>query len=172
MTEPGIADPFNRNALITTTYRWNDLDGDLDFDEGEQGAFVTATGASSSVLNPDLEQPKTHEVTATLERQIGLGFSARTSYVYKRESGLFQSVNVARPFDAFNIPLTAIDPGPDGTLGTSDDGGAVTYYDYCGGVSGRGVRAEHGVEHAGIPERRITTSKWRRRSACRIAGSW
>jgi hypothetical protein len=136
VTEPGIADDFNRNALITTTYRWNDLDGDLDFDEGEQGAFVTATGATSSVLNLDLEQPKTHEVTATLERQIGLGFSARTSYVYKRESGLFQSVNVARPFDAFNIPLTATDPGPDGTLGTSDDGGAVTYYDYAAAFQG------------------------------------
>ena len=38
--------------------------------------------------------------------------------------------NVARPRSAYNIPLTRRDPGPDGVLNTSDDGGTVTIYDY------------------------------------------
>jgi hypothetical protein len=136
VTEPGIGDTFNRNALITTTYRWNDLNGNLDYDDGEQGTFVTATGASSSVLNPDLGQPRTHEATASLERQIGNSFSTRVSYVFKKESDLFQSVNIARPASAFNIPITSQDPGPDGVLGTSDDGGSVTYYDFAASFAG------------------------------------
>jgi len=136
VTEPGIGDAFNRNALITTTYRWNDRNGNLDYNDGELGAFVTATGASSSVLNQGLEQPKTHEATASLERQIGASFSTRVSYVYKRESNLFQSVNQARPFSAYSIPITGRDPGPDGILGTSDDGPSITYYDYSAEFAG------------------------------------
>src|SRR5207253_2106698 len=39
-------------------------------------------------------------------------------------------VNVARPYGAYDIPVAKVDPGPDGVLGTVDDRGAFTVYDY------------------------------------------
>jgi hypothetical protein len=56
--------------------------------------------------------------------------SGRVLYVYKRIVNLYDTINVARPYSAYNIPLTRRDPGPDGIGGTADDGGMVTIYDY------------------------------------------
>ena len=89
-----------------------------------------------SATNPDLKQPKTHEVTASLERQIAANFSARASYVYRREVDRYQNVNVLRPYDAYIIAIPNTDPGPTASLGTSDDGGALTYYDYTAAYAG------------------------------------
>jgi hypothetical protein len=129
-------DTYNRNAANTTTYRWNDLNGSRDYDDGEFGTFVSSTGASSSITNPGLKQPKTHEVTASVERQIASNFSGRVSYIYRRETNRYQTVNVLRPASAYSIPITTTDPGPDGVVGTGDDGGAVTYYDYTAAYAG------------------------------------
>jgi hypothetical protein len=135
-TQATYGDTYNRNAANSATYRWNDLNGNKDYNDGEFGAFVSSTGASSSVSNPDLEQPKTHEVTASIERQIASNFSTRASYIYRREVDRYQSVNILRPASAYSIPVTAIDPGPDGVLNTSDDGGSLTYYDYTAAYAG------------------------------------
>ena len=35
-------------------------------------------------------------------------------------------MNNFRPYEAYNIPVTNRDPGPDGRVGTADDGGLVT----------------------------------------------
>jgi len=135
-TQANYGDTYNSNAANTTTYRWTDLNGNRDYDDGEFGTFVSSTGSSSSVINPDLKQPKTHEVTASLERQIASNFSARLSYVYRQEVARYQNVNVLRPYDAFNIAIAGTDPGPDGVVGTADDGRAVTYYDYAAAYAG------------------------------------
>lgn len=135
-TQANYSDTYNRNALSTTTYRWNDLNGNRDYDDGEFGSFVSATGASASAINPDLKQPKTHEITTSLERQVAANFSTRLSYVYRREVDRYQNVNVLRPYEAYSIPITGKDPGPDGVLNTADDGGAVTYYDYSAAFAG------------------------------------
>ncbi len=135
-TQATYSDTYNRNALSTTTYRWFDLNGNRDYNDGELGPFVSATGASASAINPDLVQPKTHEVTTSLERQVAANFSTRLSYVYRREVDRYQNVNVLRPYEAYSIPITNKDPGPDGVLNTSDDGGAVTYFDYTAAYAG------------------------------------
>ncbi len=135
-TQALYGDTYNANARTTATYRWTDLNGNRDYDDGELGAFVSATGSSASVINPDLKQPKTHEVTTSLERQIASNFSARASYVYRREVDRYQNINVLRPYDAYNVPIAGVDPGPDGVVGTSDDGRALTYYDYAAAYAG------------------------------------
>jgi hypothetical protein len=45
-------------------------------------------------------------------------------------------VNTARPGSAYTIPITTVDPGPDGKLGTADDGRPITYYDYSPAFKG------------------------------------
>ena len=135
-TQATYADTFNNNSAVTSTYRWNDLNGNQDYNDGELGTFVTSTGAKSSVINPDLKQPKTHEVTASIERQLAQNFSGRISYVYRREVDRYQTVNVLRPASAYTNATTTVDPGPDGVIGTADDGGPVTYYDYANAYRG------------------------------------
>jgi hypothetical protein len=122
---------FNKNDYSTTLYFWNDVNSNLAFDyPGELGGFVQTEGASSTVFNPNIEQPTADEVTLHLEREIASGVAARVGYVLKREANQFQLVNTARPGSVYNVPITVRDPGPDGSPNTADDGGPITFYDY------------------------------------------
>lgn len=131
-----FAQNYNQNARTIYRYRWRDLNGDNDYTAGEVDLdlngpdFISVSGASNNILNPDLQQPVTHELSASVEREVMNNFSAMVLYVYKRQSDLYRAINILRPYSAFNIPITRQDPGPDGALGTSDDGGPVTFYDY------------------------------------------
>jgi hypothetical protein len=135
--DPSDGRAFNPNDIASRTYRWSDVNNNRRFDGvPELGAFLSATGGTAQQVNRDLIRPKTDEMSATIERQLMTDLSVRTSYVYKRESDLYQSVNVRRPFSAYTIPITAADPGPDGVNGNADDGGPLTYYDFNAGFAG------------------------------------
>jgi len=137
MTED-FAQNYNQNARISTRYRWHDLNGNSDYDPGEVDLsqsstdFISVAGASNNILNPNLNQPKTYEVSLGLEREIMNNFGAKVLYVYKRQVGLYKStgINVLRPYNVYTVQITRRDPGPDGNLGTADDGGNVVLYDY------------------------------------------
>jgi hypothetical protein len=135
MTED-FAQNYNQNARTIYRYRWRDTNGNNDYDPGEVNLalngtdFISVTGASNNLLNPDLEQPVTHEVSLSIERELASQFSAKALYVYKRQNNGYEATNVLRPVSAWSIPITRIDPGPDGVTGTADDRGPVTLYDY------------------------------------------
>jgi hypothetical protein len=135
MTED-FAQDYNQNARTTYRYRWTDRDGNNDYTPGEVNLdlngpdFISVAGASNNILNPDLQQPSTHEISLGLERELASNFSAKLLYVYKRQNNLYETVNILRPYGAWNIPITRVDPGPDGVNSTADDGGAVTFFDY------------------------------------------
>ena len=107
MTED-FAQSYNQNARISTRYRWHDLNGNSDYDPGEVDLsqsgpdFISVTGATNNILNPNLKQPKTYEVSLGLEREVMNNFGAKVLYVYKRQVGLYKStgVNVLRPYSA------------------------------------------------------------------------
>ena len=130
---------FNRNALSQITYRWLDPDRNHNYTPGEVNldrngpAFISITAASNRKVNPDLEQPVTSEVTASIERELGANIGARFGYVYRQRRDLytFAGINVLRPREVYNIPITRRDPGPDGVLNTGDDAGSVRMYDYA-----------------------------------------
>jgi hypothetical protein len=127
----------NNNGPITATFRWRDLDRNGDYTPGEVNLdtsaagtdFVSITG-TNTLLAPDLRQPMTNEVTAGIERELMPNLGFRALYVYKDFRDEFTSTNVKRPREAYNVPLQRRDPGPDGVLNTSDDGGRVTIWDY------------------------------------------
>lgn len=135
--ESGFSAPYNPIGTVTYNFRWRDLNGNGDYDSGEvnldtaNGAdFVSLSGSSNNILNPDLRQPVTNEATVGFEREIVANLGFRALYVYKDYRDSIATVNVLRPAGAYNIPITRRDPGPDGVLGTSDDAGTVTIYDY------------------------------------------
>jgi hypothetical protein len=145
---------FNKNDYSASRYRWTDVNGNRTLDyPGELGTFVATEGGSSTVFNPNIEQPQVDEATLHLEREVAGGFSARVGYVYKRESNLFQLLNTARPYDVYNVPISAVDPGPDGTPRTADDGPALTYFDFSPAYAGRAFERFTYVNTPGYTDR-------------------
>lgn len=129
---------YNRNALITERFRWRDIDRNGDYTPGEVDLdpsgpdFINITGARNNILNRALKQPMTTEVTAFVEHELMPDLGVRGGYVFRRLSDYYASPgpNVLRPPEAYDIPITRRDPGPDGILGTADDDGQVTFFDY------------------------------------------
>jgi outer membrane receptor protein involved in Fe transport len=134
--DDGFANAYNPMANVTMTFRWRDLNNNRDYDAGEVildpngNDFLGVTGASSARLNPELKPAMTNESTIGIERELMQNLGVRALYVHKKVTNRFGTRNVARPRSAYNIPLNRRDPGPDGVLNTSDDGGMVTIYDY------------------------------------------
>ena len=134
--DSGFASRYNPNAPSTAIFRWTDSDGNGDYTPGEVNLdlngpdFLSITGASNNIQNPNLRQPMTTEATVGFERELMKNLGFRTLYVFKNFVDQFASTNVLRPRSAYNIPLPRQDPGPDGVLNTADDGKTVTIYDY------------------------------------------
>jgi hypothetical protein len=148
-SDTSIIRNLNPNEYAATLYRWNDLNGNKQFEPGELGAFVQTIGGATvqatpgstitavrTVYNPNVQQPNTNEATLTFEQQLAPSLMARVGYVYLHESNLYQLVNTARPASAYTIPISTVDPGRDGKVGTADDGMPITYYDYSAAYKG------------------------------------
>ncbi|HEY3044108.1 MAG TPA: TonB-dependent receptor [Vicinamibacterales bacterium] len=104
-------------------YAWSDLNRNGVWDQGEQGQLNTSRGgAASAVLDPNLKDQVTDEVAAWVEREIVPNVGVHAGYVYRRIDNFNVLFNANRPFDAFNVPITIRDPGPDNVRGTGDDG--------------------------------------------------
>jgi hypothetical protein len=143
------ADAFNRNATANAVFNWHDLNGDHLYEPGEvnldlNGSDIKSiTAASNRILNPNLKPASTWETTASFEREMAPHLALRTMYVYKNVSGsivnstnALVTINTLRPFEAWSIPITRRDPGPDGILGNADDAGPVTLFDYTAAYRG------------------------------------
>jgi carboxypeptidase family protein len=130
-------DAADTQVRTQVVYRWHDLNGDLRYQPGEvdldpnHSDFVSQSGGSNSFPSTAEVQPKSDELSITLERELMANFSARISGVYSRYHNTYRILNELRPYDSYNIPVTNLDPGPDGTRGTADDPGtSVTYWEY------------------------------------------
>ena len=172
-----LAAMYNPIGPRTVTYRWTDPNRNGRYDQGEVDlslngpAFVNITSGTNTVpLSPDVKIPHSHEFAASLEREIVPGMGGRILYVYKRLVGEFVTINSARPYSAFNIPLSRRDPGPDGLINTSDDGGMVTIYDYDPAFRGAAFVAS---ERVNTPSDRADVAQTIEVSANRrLAGRW
>ncbi len=132
----GFVSVFNKQRPQAFVYRWLDPDRNNDYTPGEVDLtiggndYLTTSGGNTNLANLDLAQPHTHEMTAAFEREIARETSIRLLYVFKKTADDWEAVNPRRSSDVYDIELTRIDPGPDGRLDTSDDGGPVTLFDF------------------------------------------
>jgi hypothetical protein len=144
-------DAFNRNATANAVFTWHDLNGDKLYQPGEVNLdvngtdFKSITAASNQILNPNLREPNTWETTASFEREMAANMGLRVMYVYKlvsdsivNSTNTLVSINTLRPYSAWSVPITRRDPGADGVLGTADDAGNVTLFDYSAAFKGAG----------------------------------
>jgi len=112
-------------------YSWSDLNQDGVWEPGEQGALLEPArgGVALESLDPELRLPLLRELAAAVERGLAADIGIRTGIVWRGERRHYLRQNINRPFAAFSVPVTIADPGPDNTVGTSDDGPAIQGYE-------------------------------------------
>jgi hypothetical protein len=159
----GIADitRYDPNAIAYAVFHWRDLNGNSDWNEGESNRdpngpdFIETVahefGAAPPrfVPNPDETQVMFDEYSVNLERELMANFSIRVTGIYSKTNNVKGNLNPYRPYEAYNIPVTNRDPGPDGTRGTADDGGLVTYYEYSPSLQSREFEAYTPITYPG-----------------------
>jgi hypothetical protein len=123
---PGTALAENGNNNPADWYRqyaWTDRNGNRLYDAGEEGVIINERGgATSTAIDPNIKDTKTSEISAWLEHELVPGLALAGGYVYRHIDNFRVIANQNRPMDAFNVPITIRDPGPDGVLGSADDG--------------------------------------------------
>jgi Carboxypeptidase regulatory-like domain/TonB dependent receptor len=99
-----------------------DLNGNRLLDSpAELGAFNTTVGGAGAVrIDRSINRPVTNELSTNLERELVTGLSARVSYVYKNARDIWAEGDPIRE-NAFTVPYTITDPGPDNVLNTGDE---------------------------------------------------
>jgi len=126
---PGTDLGFNANANSNQwwrRYQWSDPDRSGIWEPGEQGPLEDSRGgAAIESRDPALELPILREAGAWVERELGANVGIRTGALWRGERQHYLRQNANRPFDAFTVPVSILDPGPDGQVGTADDGPAI-----------------------------------------------
>lgn len=145
-----IDDLLAANPMVaaTGTYRWHDT-GDRDYDPGEvnldpNGGDFLSSGVrdggfpTGEVVNPAEIQPTTDQFSASIERELIPDFAVRFTGIHSRNYNPYLIGFPLRPSEAYNVPVTNRDPGPDGVAGNGDDGDMFTYWEYPAQYSGKG----------------------------------
>ncbi|MGE5245633.1 MAG: carboxypeptidase regulatory-like domain-containing protein [Betaproteobacteria bacterium] len=127
MISTGTANNINPNFSVSKTYAWNDANHDLRFQDGEQVGTPTESGGLTTSFDPNFRRPYTNEITAGLDREVLPDLKLSAVYTYRVERYPQTSINTASPFSTW-VLTSAVDPGPDGLIGTADDG-TYNYYD-------------------------------------------
>lgn len=169
---------FNKNGQRTMTYDWRDLNGNRDYNPGEvnldpNGTDFRSGGASlNAFLNPDERIPGAEEYSVGFERQLLQDFAVRVGGVYLKNFNVNRILNPLRPYAAYRIPVTNLDPGPDGDVNTTADnpGTTLMYWDYP--ASFRGAAFE-GVKIVNDDSRNNSTYKTIEMAATkRLSNGW
>jgi hypothetical protein len=128
---PNPNNNFTRYEWINPNPRYNE-DG-LPIYEGPQqhGRVISVSGARADfspavTYDPELKNQFAHSASVFFEHELGANFGVRTGFVWNGVRNPRTIVNTSQPFEAFDQPFTVPNPGPDGVVGTGDDGAAVT----------------------------------------------
>ncbi len=121
---PGFA---NQNGNLFDSYEWRDPNGDGLFQDGEQGRLLSRGIAANNEVNPDMKHPYTDEFTIGVEKELAAGLSVSGTFSYRKGNRLHDSLDIGIPFSVYTT-ASATDPGPDGVIGSGDDGGQITVF--------------------------------------------
>jgi hypothetical protein len=149
MREEALPRRYDPNSIGYAVFQWHDLNGNRQWEVGETNRdpngpdFIESTGhefaavAPNFIPNPNEKQVMFDEWSINLERELMANFALRVTGIYTRTMNVQGQVNNFRPYEAYNIPVTNRDPGPDGRVGTGDDGGMVTYFEFSPTLQGQ-----------------------------------
>jgi hypothetical protein len=125
----------NPMSTVIDTFKWHNIEGDGlyhpdDVNLDPNGPDFLSTTALLPQLSESLRPPKTNEVTGSLEREVANNLGIQVLYVFKNVRDQYTTTNILRPPNAWDIPLTRIDPGPTGVIGGPGSGAKVTIWDF------------------------------------------
>ncbi|MCC7033708.1 MAG: TonB-dependent receptor [Acidobacteria bacterium] len=130
---PGADFLFNVNENSNAwwrRHRWSDRNADGRWNPGEEGTLVSSRGGVAlESLDPDLNNTRTNEIAAFVEHELMANFGVRIGYVWRGQRDQYARINAALPYEAFTVPVNVPDPGPDGRVGTGDDGPPIAALD-------------------------------------------
>ena len=131
---PNAGTAFNANpnaAMWWTQHEWIDTNASGVWEAGEQGRQIGQPrgGVAVESIEPGLQLPILDEAGVWFERAMRGRIGIRAGVVWRHERQHFSRQNASRPFDAFTVPVSVRDPGPDGIAGTTDDGQTFVVYD-------------------------------------------
>jgi hypothetical protein len=118
----GMIDIPNPLGLAGKGYTWVDRNGDGKFQTGEEGDLLFAFGGNTNTVDPNLKRPRTDEVTVGLDWELPKSIKLSVDGIFRRGRNLIAIAEVGIPQNSNGYdPATALDPGNDGIVGTSDD---------------------------------------------------
>jgi len=91
---------------------------------GSYQELTRVTPATNFGVDPSVQQSYTDHYVAGVERELFTDFSLGAQYIGLR----FKNILAFADTGSIYVPATAPDPGPDGRLGTADDGARITVY--------------------------------------------
>jgi hypothetical protein len=114
-----LENPVGQAAL---RYQFNDLNGNKLLDGPQElGRLITTVGGAGFVnVDRHLQHAYGQEASTHFEQEVAPFLSARASYVYKNTRNGWAEIDLTR-VNAYTIPFTFTDIGPDGVRGTADD---------------------------------------------------
>jgi Carboxypeptidase regulatory-like domain/TonB-dependent Receptor Plug Domain len=127
----GTPSGLSPNGTISQTFNWNDLNGDLIFQNGEQGALTNTTvPATFETLaltrDPNLKRPYRNEYTIGIDHELIRNLRLSATYIRVQERDNVTNVELSVPFDAYTA-ISVREQGRDGRLGTDDDRDITVY---------------------------------------------
>jgi len=123
-------------------YPWGDTNRNGYWDPGEENRSVVLSrrgGSAATAMDPDLQNTYVRQVSTYLEREVASNFGVRTGFVWNGRRQPYGSVNINRPLSAYNVPIRFADPGPDGLVGSGDDGPAIDGFNLSAAALAAGV---------------------------------
>jgi hypothetical protein len=113
----------------TFTYAWDDANGDREFQPGESGALLSVLDPATHpvTIQSDLKPTTTDEFTTAWTQQLAANLSFSATFMYRTDRNLTWLIN-QQITPADYSPIVGTDPGPDGQIGTPDDGRPMTFY--------------------------------------------
>lgn len=131
----GILDAINPNGNYSENYGWNDLNGDLRFQPGEQtgNPVISRVDTSTVSIDPDYRRPYTDEYTGGVDHELFPNLRLSVIGTHRVERDFQATSNPLNPYDAFLT--TRPDTGRDGVAGTADDGTFQFYNRTVAGVN-------------------------------------
>ena len=136
----------NPNAIITRTY--SNWDGSIPYVPIPANLTTTTGGGANRSIDPNLKGPFVDEYTAGLDLGLSRLVTVQFNYVRKIDGNGNYSTNLAQPYEAYTATRAGVDPGPDNTVGTSDDQ-TLTVYSVPTTYPGFGQNVERIVQATG-----------------------
>jgi len=116
----------NPNSLNGNVYQWIDRNSDGKFKPGEEGAPLTRFGGAYSSISPSLRRPYADEFNLGAEVTLAPRTFAGIHLFRRDDKQRIAAIDTGVPASAYT-PVTIVDTGPDGIIGTFDDRPLVVY---------------------------------------------